>query len=152
MIFEPQKFTYILQDALYSMAAGFTAGFFYRWLDVFLPKGKVRVFIKDIVTAVFFSFVMYSYVVSFANYRVLRWYNVLFGIIGMILFDPVFNTGLKILFSVVKLLLFTRLKRIVDVLMAERNKFISKQKEKYQKITPKNSPQLLKQDDKILYN
>ncbi len=152
MIFEPQKFTYIVQDGIYSIAPGFIAGFFYRLLDVFMPKGKVKVFIKDLLTAVLFTVLMYSYVVSFANYRVLRWYNVLFGLAGMILFNPVFNTALKVALALAQILRSAALFKTVKSAKKHRSKLISKQKEKSQKNTTKNSSQLLKQDGKILYN
>ena len=91
MIFEPQKYLFIWHDALYSLGVGFLCGFFNRLLSSFLYRGKVCVFIRDVLSCLFFALMLFSYTVSFANYRVLRWYNVAFAFAGAVMFMPAFD-------------------------------------------------------------
>ena len=81
-MFEPQRYLLVFWDGVYSMAVGLVVGFFYQLVSLFLYKGKVAVFIKDVAVSAVFALIMFSYVVSFANYSLLRWYNIAFGLVG----------------------------------------------------------------------
>ncbi len=152
MIFEAQRYSYIFSDRVYSLAVGALAGFFHRLLSLFLSKGKVRVFIKDFATAFVFSLFLYSYVISFANYRVLRWYNVLFRLAGLVLFNPVLLPWLDALINLFKVTAVYFLKKIKNGLYNKIKKEIGGKIKKYQKFPKENQPQLLQEADKVLYN
>ncbi len=152
MIFERQKYIFIFQDAVYSMAVGFITGFFGRTITPFLYKGKVKLFIKDMAVCTLFSVLLYSYVISFANYKVLRWYNVLFAVIGHICFTPLFEYGLGYIGGKLGK---ARKKTMFAAGKACRKLYVglhSKIKEKYQKNTIKNNPEPLKEQGNVLYN
>ena len=152
MIFSPQSYILIFQDAVFSIGVGFIAGFVYQLLGVFLYKGRRKLFIRDVVTGVVFAVLVFSYSVSFANYPILRWYMVLFAAVGMGLFTPCFSHGgnllLKLAAATTAFLATGRRKKIRGKLLY----VIEKNKEKRQKIPPKNQPEVLKTNDVMLYN
>lgn len=152
MIFEPQKYSFIMQDAVYSLAVGFLCGFINRLLSCFLYKGRIKLFIKDVVMTVIFATLLFSYTVSFANYKVLRWYNVLFAIVGEIAFRPAFDRVVH-LFSG---LLSVTLKHIFNMLKAAvaeyRKEYRQKKTVKHQKNTQNSPSEPLQDNDKVLYN
>ena len=152
MIFEVQSYALIFQDMVYSLGVGFLAGFINQLLAVFLYKNKKAVFVRDVIMSIIFTVLVFSYTVSFANYKVLRWYNVLFALIGLILFTPCFSKGghlLVLLFaSLVVFMLRTTKQRIFG--------FFSTPKEKIRKnlkqTNCEKSDEVLKTEDILLYN
>ena len=152
MMLEAQRYSLVLWDALYSMGAGFVVGFVYQVLSVFLYKGKVAVFIKDIATSVFFAVVVFSFSVSFANYKLVRWYNVAFALLGRVMFTPAFShclhRAVTSLFAGVKNTTVKCAKRICGKLLNKTDKKAKKAEEN----TQKNPTDLLKDCEVVLYN
>ena len=112
MIFEAQRYDLVFWDAVYSMGVGFVVGFIYQLLSAFFYKGKIAVFIKDIAISCIFAIVIFSFVVSFANYKVLRWYNVTFALLGRVMFTPNFGNIVHKIFQVLILKFINSLKVI----------------------------------------
>ena len=92
MIFESINYWFAFQDFVFSIGAGFAVGFFYQIISVFLYKGKTAVFIKDILTCFVFAVVVFSYVVSFTNYPIIRIYHIIGGFLGFCAFPFKFST------------------------------------------------------------
>ncbi len=151
MIFDAQSYSLIFQDRIYSLAIGFVTGFVNQLLAVFLYKGKIKVFIRDILISFFFTVAIFSYSVSFANYNILRWYNVAFALLGAVLFTPCFSTTVNMIFRLAGVTAGYGIKRAARYTAAAVNKARSK-KEKKQKFTPENNPELLQRDEVLLYN
>ena len=148
MIFDAQSYRLIWADAVHSMGVGFMVGFVYQLLSVFLYKNKVAVFIKDVVISVFFTTALFSYCVSFANYKILRWYNVAFALAGRIWFTPAFShTGHKLL-----CFLSMTVKKWFLRLCGKFLAITEKNKEKKLKNTQKNKSEVLKTEEVLLYN
>lgn len=152
MIFEVQSYALIFQDMVYSLGVGFLVGFINQLLAVFLYKNKKAVFVRDIIMSIIFTVLVFSYTVSFANYKVLRWYNVLFALIGLILFTPCFSKGghlLVLLFASLVVFMLRTTKRCVF-------EFFSTRKEKIRKnlkqTNCEKSDEVLKTEDILLYN
>lgn len=152
MIFEPQKYLFIWHDALYSLGVGFLCGFFNRLLSSFLYRGKVRVFIRDVLSCLFFALMLFSYTVSFANYRVLRWYNVAFAFAGAVMFIPAFDRAVQLFFSLFNVTVKYRTAAVYRTIQGKLSEHKRKQTEKHQKFTQKSEPEALKDNDKVLYN
>ena len=152
MIFERQSYSFIFQDAVYSMAVGFITGFINQLLAVFLYKGKIKVFIRDIAVSFIFAILLYSYSVSFANYKVLRWYNVVFALAGHIFFAPCFDSTVRMVLKLaavsIRRAAIVPVRKIGIKLLNKIKKFT----EKRQKFTQKNDENVLKQTDIVLYN
>lgn len=152
MIFEAQSYRLIFHDAVFSMGVGFITGFIYQLLGVFFYKGKIKQFIRDIITGMVFTVLIFSYSVSFANYPVLRWYMVLFAVIGAVLFVPRFShTGnllLKLTVATTAFATFGLWKKLRGKLLDK----MQKNRQKKQKITQKNQSEVLKTNDIMLYN
>ena len=152
MIFEPQKYSFIFQDAVYSLGVGFLCGFINRLLSCFLYRGKIRLFIKDVVMTFVFATFIFSYTVSFANYRVLRWYNVLFAFTGKIAFRPAFDKAVRLISGLVGV----TVRHVYRVLVVRVGKYITvyRQKKvvKHQKNTQNQLCELMQDDEKVLYN
>ena len=152
MIFSSQSYSLIFQDAVFSLAIGFIAGFIYQLLGIFLYKGRIKLFVRDIVTGLVFTVLIFSYSVSFANYKILRWYMVLFAVLGLVLFAPRFSRSgnLLIKLQAVTVSFFTarRIKKLKENFLF----IIEKNKEKKQKFPQKNQPEVLKTTDIMLYN
>ena len=152
MMLEAQRYSLVLWDALYSIGAGFVVGFVYQLLSVFLYRGKVAVFIKDIATSVFFAVVVFSFSVSFANYKLVRWYNVAFALLGRVMFTPAFSHCLHrtvtILFAGVKNTTVKCTEGICGKLLNKTDKKAKKAEEN----TQKNPTDLLKDCEVVLYN
>ena len=87
MIFEGVNYSFLLQDFLFSIGAGFVVGGLNQLLSVFMYKGRIRLFIKDILVCFLFAVVVFSYVVSFANYQVVRIYHILGALLGFLSFN-----------------------------------------------------------------
>ena len=152
MIFEVQSYWLIFQDAVYSLGVGFATGVFYQLISVFLYKGKIAVFIRDVVAAVFFTVAVFSYSISFANYRILRWYNIFFALIGWIMFTPAFSNCMHRYTDIIILTAKDRLKRLAVSVSGKLSVKIEKIKGKNQKNTQKNSDEVLKEREVLLYN
>ena len=152
MIFEVQSYALIFHDAIFAMGVGFIAGAFYQILGAFLYKGKVKLFIRDIATGLVFTALVFSYSVSFANYRILRWYMVLPALIGMVSFPFCFSKwgNIAVRFMSVTAVYCGRnvRRKVCGKLLA----ISQKNKEKKQKFTQKNPPELLKTTDILMYN
>lgn len=152
MIFEVQSYSFIFQDRIYSLAIGFVTGFVNQLLAVFLYKGKVKIFIRDILVSLFFTVLIFSYSVSFANYKILRWYNVAFALAGAVLFTPCFSTAGNLLLSLAGVTVRHGAKKTAAAAGEKIQIFRQKKIVKNQKITQKNSPEVLKRDEVLLYN
>ena len=152
MMFEAQRYSLVVWDALYSMGAGFVVGFAYQLLSVFLYKGKVAVFIKDIIISVFFAVVVFSFSVSFANYKLTRWYNITFALLGRVLFTPAFShcfhRGVVWRCGGAKNVAIKCTKGIYGKLSTKPKKKVEKVQENMQK----NYSDLLKDCEVLLYN
>ena len=152
MMYEVQSYALIFQDMLYSLAVGFLAGFINQFLAVFLFKNKKAVFIRDIIMSVIFTVLVFSFSVSFANYKMLRWHNVIMSLIGLIRYHPCFAKGghlIVLLFSSVVVFVL----RVIKIYL---NAFLHKQKlkisEKRKKSECEKIAENLKTEDKMLYN
>lgn len=91
MIFESVNYSHLLQDFVFSMGAGFAAGFINQVLSAFFPSGKKGVFFRDIIACLVFTIVVFSYVISFTNYPIIRIYHILGGIAGYLSFPYRFS-------------------------------------------------------------
>ena len=151
MIFEPQKYSFLFQDAVYSLAVGLIMAVINRGLSVVLYRGKIRLFIKDILTSVIFAVLIFSYSVSFANYNVLRWYNVVIAAAGFLVLLPGKTKG-TVFTQLLKVTVKHLRKKTVGSVKAVRQKIKEKNIEKQQKFTQKTGPDTLKEQDVILYN
>ena len=152
MMLEAQRYSLVLWDALYSMGTGFVVGFVYQLLSVFLYKGKIAVFIKDIAISVVFAVVVFSFSVSFANYKLVRWYNIVFALLGRVMFTPGFSHCLHrvvtSLFTGVKNTTVKCTEGICGKLLNKTDKKAKKAEEN----TQKNPTDLLKDCEVVLYN
>ena len=152
MSFDVQSYFLIFQDAVGAMGAGFTAGAFCHFMGMFLHKGKIRLFIKDVATAIVFTTLVFSYSVSFVNYPVLRWYMVVFALIGMLSFPVAFSKWGSMVIQLILVTVWWILEKIYKKTCLHLYKTLTKNKEKKQKITQKNQSELLKTKDKLMYN
>ncbi len=86
MIFESINYSHLLQDFAFTMGAGFGAAFVGGCLFAFLPGGKRMLFLKDIAGCFVLAVMVFSYVVSFANYPDIRIYHIISGFVGYLSF------------------------------------------------------------------
>ena len=91
MIFESVNYVFLLQDFAFAMAAGFVAGIINQIVSIFICKGRICLFIKDIFISTVFAVVLFSYVVSFANYPVVRFYHIVCAFAGFLSFNIRFS-------------------------------------------------------------
>ncbi len=91
MIFESINYSFLLQDFLFAMAVGFAVGFINQLVSIFLCKGRAGLFVKDIFICTVFAVALFSYVVSFANYPVVRFYHIVGAFAGFLSFDIRFS-------------------------------------------------------------
>lgn len=142
----------MMQDALYSMAVGFVCAFFAQILSVFLHGNRISVFIKDILVSRFLRTALFSYCVSFANYRLVRVYNVFFTLVGLVCFSPVFARPLRKILSAA----LNAAARTAAAKAKKGGEYIrrslQKQKVKNEEKRQENDKQLLKKPDIVLYN
>lgn len=142
----------MMQDALYSMAVGFVCAFFAQILSVFLHGNRVSVFIKDILVSRFLRTALFSYCVSFANYRLVRVYNVFFALVGLVCFSPVFARPVRKILSAA----LNAAARTAAAKAKKGGEYIrrslQKQKVKNEGKRQENDKQLLKKPDIVLYN
>ena len=142
----------MMQDALYSMAGGLVCAFFAQILSVFLHGNRVSVFIKDILVSRFLRTALFSYCVSFANYRLVRVYNVFFALVGLVCFSPVFARPVRKILSAA----LNAAARTAAAKAKKGGEYIrrslQKQKVKNEGKRQENDKQLLKKPDIVLYN
>lgn len=91
MIFESINYSHLLQDFIFSMGAGFAVGVINEAAAIFLPGGKKTQFFRDVFLCMLLSFVIFSYVISFTNYPIIRFYHLLGGILGFLSFPFKFS-------------------------------------------------------------
>lgn len=152
MIFQPQSYFFMLQDALYSMAVGFVCALFAQVLSVFLHGNRIAAFAKDMLVSRFFRTALFSYCVSFANYRLVRLYNVFFALIGLVCFSPVFARPLRKIIACAG----NYAARAAAAQLKKGGRYISrsmqKQKVKNEQKRQEKDKELLKKPDIVLYN
>ncbi|MEG1800489.1 MAG: hypothetical protein RR273_00805 [Oscillospiraceae bacterium] len=105
MTFDSVNYALLLFDILYSVSAGILTGFINQVVSIFLYRGRVRLFIKDVLMFFVFSLAVFSFVVSFANYPVLRYYHILAAAVGFFSFNLQFSKAFNGLFSAVEKLI-----------------------------------------------
>ncbi len=152
MIFEAQNYTLVMWDAVYSMAVGLVTGFVFQLLSVFFHRGRLAVFIRDMAVCVVFAVLIFSYVVSFANYKVLRWYNIAFGLVGRLAFPYAFSSGCSRYITKVILTIKDVFKRIFSTVYGKLLGTVKKKREKSKDFSQKNPPEVLKMEEIVLYN
>ena len=152
MIFEPQKYYFIFQDAVHSLGVGFLTGFLNRLISPLTGKNKRLIFIKDLLISIFFAVMIYSYSISFTNYNVMRWYNVVVALAGMVLFTPCVYSAVSVRTGVVKITAVYMCRAAAGCIRNYAEKAKQKRAEKRQKFTQKNKEELLKEEDILLYN
>ncbi len=147
MIFTPENYTFILEDCLYALCVGFIVSFINEILKSVFYKNKTMIFIKDILICFIFYILIFSYVVSFANFSILRWYHMLFAIIGFMVSKFSFNRILRFIFNLGFINLYVFIKHFRKNIRINL-KISKKTKTKAKKI----NNLALKKDDIILYN
>lgn len=152
MIFESINYVWLLQDFVFSMVAGFITAIFSQIIGIILYKGKIRLFIRDILTCLFFSVMIYSFIISFANYHILRIYHIIGGLIGFLCFNIKFSKIFHILFERIfkwnKSKILCVLKKINSTISVRRQKKAKSKVEKQKSTTDES----LKTDIIYVYN
>ena len=92
MNFDSVNYSFLLQDFVFAMAAGFAVGGANLFLSLFLYKNKISLWIRDMLTAFIFAIAVFSYVVSFANYPDVRIYHLVGALFGFLSFNFNFST------------------------------------------------------------
>ncbi len=152
MIFEVQSYTLVLWDAVYSMGVGFATAVVYQLLSAFTGRGKIAVFIRDVVISCVFAVLIFSYVVSFANYKVLRWYNVAFGLLGWFCFPLAVGDGINILITGLLQKTVTKAIGVKNTICGKLSVITEKKLQKNKKNIQKNPKEVLKRTEVMLYN
>ncbi len=147
MIFTPENHRFILEDCLYCLSVGFIVSFINEILKSIFYKNKIEIFIKDILISIIFAVVIFSYVISFANYSILRWYHILVSFIGFLLSRFSFSKILKLFFD-----LYFKVFWVVFKHLRENIKIKVKFKEKIDTKKCESKEILLKSKDVLLYN
>lgn len=152
MIFESINYSFALQDFIFSTAAGFAVGFINQVLSAFLGRGKTAVFFKDIIVSFIFAVTVFSYVISFTNYPIIRIYHILGGLLGFWCFSYRFSIFLQKSFEKIlkylknKMLCYGKKLSTIICVFAE-NKV--KKRDKSQKITEETHLQI---EEVMVYN
>ncbi len=147
MIFDAIDYTLLFDDVLYSLAPGIIIGFINEVLASFFYKGKKAIFIKDVLMSIISSIIIFSFVISFANYRILRWYHFVSCFVGFYFFSFSFSHFIKTASAI----FFVTIKVINKNFRIKMKKKAKKQSKKH-KLSQKNNENTLKKDDKVLYN
>ena len=152
MIFESINYWFAVQDFVFSLGAGFAVGFVNQLLSVFFYKGKIPVLIKDMLVSFIFAVTVFSYVISFTNYPVIRIYHVAGCLLGFFCFPFKFSTFFhKISEKILKFLknkmlcCFKKISTIICGCVEKRQR-----KNKSGQSEPKND--LLQREEELLYN
>lgn len=90
MMFDTVNYPFLLQDFLFAMAAGFGVAFINQLLSAFFYRGRL-LFVKDLFVCFIFAVAVFSYVVSFANYPVVRIYHIIAAFMGFLSFNIPFS-------------------------------------------------------------
>ena len=152
MIFEAQRYSLVMEDLIYSMGAGFMTGVVYQLLSLLFYKNKVAVFIKDVLISCFFATALFSFVVSFANYKVLRWYNIVMALLGWLTFTPSFSNGFHSAVGRLSKCVKSKLIKVYTVFHKKLLTKMQKKVERFHEKTQKNQTEVLKETKVILYN
>lgn len=152
MIFEAQRYSLVVEDLVYSMGAGFATGVVYQLLSILFYKNKVAVFIKDVLISCFFATVLFSFVVSFANYKVLRWYNIAMALLGRLGFTPAFSKGVHSAVSRLSKYVKSNLIKVFGFFHKKLLTKMQKKVEKFYEKKQKNQTEVLKETEVVLYN
>lgn len=152
MIFEPVVYPYLLQDFFCSAGAGFAVGFANQLLASVLPGGKLARFAKDIIVSFIFAVAVFSYVISFTNYPVIRIYHILGALCGFCAFPVHFSTFFHKVFQ--KIFIFLKYKMLCLCGKIKSTICAKRQKTKQKKQPPQNAAQNdhLKNEDSLIYN
>ena len=152
MNFDSVNYYFLLQDFAFAMAAGFAVGGINRFLALFLYKGKIRLWIRDMLTAFIFSVAVFSYVVSFANYPDVRIYHIVGALFGFLSFNfnfsTIFHKFSEKIFSKAKNNMLCYGKKVYSTICAKRQK-IHKKHKKQQPLAENTD---LKNDNNWVYN
>ncbi len=152
MIFESVNYSFLLQDFLFTLAVGLAVGFINQLVSVFIYKGKVRLFIKDIFICTLFAVALFSYVISFANYPVVRFYHIIGAFIGFwsfnIRFSIFFQKISEKFFGFLKRKMLCRFGKIKSVFCDLHRK----RQEKRRKTKKEETKADLKTEDILVYN
>ena len=152
MNFDVVNYSFLLQDFIFAMGAGFAVGGINRFLSLFLYKGKIRLWIKDILVAFLFAVAVFSYVVSFANYPDVRIYHLLGALFGFLSFNFNFSTIFHKFFEKFSKKTKNKMlccgKKVYGIICAQKQKVLKKQKK--QQPSPENTD--LKNNDNWVYN
>ena len=152
MIFESVNYSFLLQDFLFSMGVGLVVGVVNQLLSVFLYKGRTRLFIRDMLLCFVFAVLVFSYVVSFANYHIVRIYHILGALLGFwaynINFSVIFQKFFEKIFLFVKNKMLCYGKKLLTTVCDLRTKSTIKRK-KDQNVAEEV---LLKSEEVIVYN
>ena len=152
MNFDVVNYSFLLQDFVFAMGAGFAVGGINRFLSLFLYKSKIRLWIKDMLVAFLFAVAVFSYVVSFANYPDVRIYHLLGALFGFLSFNFNFSTIFHKFFENFskntknKMLCYG--KKVYGIICVKKQKTSKKQKK--QQSLPENTD--LKNNDNWVYN
>ena len=151
MIFESINYSFLLQDFLFAMAAGFAVGGINQLVSVFLYGGRIRLFIKDILICTIFAVAVFSYVVSFANYPVMRIYHIAGAFCGFRAFNIEFSKKLQNIFEKNFLFLKHKMLWMVKKCKSTICAKAAKRRAKRQKLPPQQPQPHLKNDDSLVY-
>ncbi|MEG3029089.1 MAG: hypothetical protein RR827_01660 [Oscillospiraceae bacterium] len=152
MIFEGIDYTLLFFDILYSLGAGVLAGGINQILCIFFYRGKVWLFIKDILMFFIFSVTVFSFVISFANYPILRYYHVLGAAAGYLSFTPPFSKVFNWVFIKVGQVIKGRIKKILLYFNKILSGAIEKHGKKRQEKQKSKDKMLLQKDVVWVYN
>lgn len=152
MTFHATSYPLLFQDFLYSIAAGFFVGFINQAVGVFFYRGKKILFIKDLVMAFIFSVVLFSFVVSFANYPVVRYYHIAGGAMGFFAFSPKFSKPVNMLTNICLGFAFKLVKNCYNHIKNTFCNIIAKYNMEKKENTQKVKENLLQSDDILVYN
>lgn len=152
MIFESINYSFFAQDIAFSMAVGFAVALINEFVSIFLYKGRVRLFIKDIFICVLFAVAVFSYVVSFANYPVVRIYHILAAFLGFLSFNIPFSKFFQKLsekiFDFIKIKILCLNDKIKSIICV----FVEKRRHKTQEKEQQGQKAGLKTEEVLVYN
>lgn len=152
MNFDSVNYSFLLQDFIFAMAAGFAVGGAKQFMAIFLPKGKKRLFVRDMLTAFLFAAAVFSFAVSFANYSDVRIYHILGALFGFLSFNfnfsTIFHKIFKKFFSKAKIKMLCYGKKVFGTICGLKQK-INKSSKKCQQVAQNED---LKSENIWVYN
>ena len=145
MNFDSVNYSFLLQDFIFAMAAGFAVAGVNSFLSLFICGGKAAVFVRDMLTCFLFAVAVFSFVVSFANYPDIRFYHIISAFFGYLCYNfnfaGYFEKFSKKIFSKAKNKMLCRIKkyyRTICVFAAKKRKKAEKQEKSDKKEPLKN--------------